>query len=78
MNKILELFKEREKNKFKNILGNYVKDEEEIRNERIYIRVTKEEKEIIAFLAKNRHQSKSDFIRTLVFVKYLNDFIKIG
>lgn len=46
------------------------------RSERIYIRVTPEEKELINKLAKCQCLDKSNFIRWLIFSKYINDFVK--
>jgi len=46
------------------------------RDQRIYIRVTKDEKEIIEKLAKIQRRDTSNFIRWLALTKYLDDFIK--
>ncbi|MFR2067555.1 plasmid mobilization protein [Clostridium sp.] len=47
-----------------------------IRDQRIQIRVTKSEKEMIEKLAKIQYMNSSNFIRWLIFKKYINDFIK--
>lgn len=60
---------------YKNIV--YRKDDEDLRNERVYIRLTKDEKEMLKNLAKIRHQNVSDFVRLVIFDTYLNEFIKI-
>lgn len=60
---------------YKNIV--YRKDDEDLRNERVYIRLTKDEKEMLKNLARIRHQNVSDFVRLVIFDTYLNEFIKI-
>lgn len=60
---------------YKNIV--HRKDDEDLRTERAYIRLTKEEKEMLKTLAKIRHQNVSDFVRLIIFDAYLNEFIKI-
>ncbi|NSB12125.1 hypothetical protein [Clostridium beijerinckii] len=52
------------------------KDYDSYRDERIYIRVTKDEKDIIRKLAKCQCLDTSNFVRWLIFGKYLDDFIK--
>lgn len=47
-----------------------------IRNEGVYIKVTGEQKEIIKKLAKCQKKSSSDFVKWVIFSKYINDFIK--
>lgn len=47
-----------------------------VRDQRIQIRVSEEEKEIIEKLSKINHLDTSNFIRWLVFKKYIDDFIK--
>ena len=47
-----------------------------LRDQRLYIRVTEDEKEIIEKLAKCQCLDTSNFIRWLVFGKYIDDFIK--
>lgn len=47
-----------------------------IRDKRIQIRVSEEEKEIIEKLANINHLDTSNFIRWLIFKKYVDDFIK--
>jgi len=46
------------------------------RDQRIYVRVTKDEKDIIQKLAKIQQRDVSNFIRWLVLSKYVDDFIK--
>lgn len=46
------------------------------RYERIYIRVTEEEKEVIQKLANCQALNVSSFVRWVILSKYLNDFIK--
>ena len=46
------------------------------RDERIYVRVTKDEKIMIQSLAKIQQRDVSNFIRWLALSKYLDDFIK--
>lgn len=46
------------------------------RDQRIYVRVTNDEKEMIQKLAKIQQRDVSNFIRWLALSKYLNDFIK--
>ncbi|MVX62224.1 DUF1778 domain-containing protein [Clostridium chromiireducens] len=46
------------------------------RDDRIYVRVTKDEKDMIKNLAKLQHRDVSNFIRWLALSKYLDDFIK--
>lgn len=52
------------------------KNYDSLRDERIYIRVTKDEKELIKKLANCQCLNVSDFVRWIVFSKYINDFIK--
>ena len=52
------------------------KDYDSYRDERIYIRVTKDEKDIIKKLARCQCLDTSNFVRWLIFGKYLDDFIK--
>lgn len=47
-----------------------------VRDQRIQIRVSEEEKEIIEKLSKINHLDTSNFIRWLIFKKYVDDFIK--
>lgn len=47
-----------------------------IRNEGVYVKVTEEQKEIIYMLAKCQKKSSSDFIKWVIFKKYVDDFIK--
>lgn len=47
-----------------------------IRNDGVYVKVTKEQKEIIKMLAKCQKKSSSDFIKWVIFKKYVDDFIK--
>ncbi|MDO5517787.1 MAG: hypothetical protein Q4F66_09540 [Clostridium sp.] len=47
------------------------------RSEGIYVRVTKEEKECIKKLAKCQCLDTSNFVRWLIFSKYIDDFIKM-
>lgn len=47
-----------------------------IRNEGVYVKVTDEQKEIIKKLAKCQKRSSSDFIKWVIFSKYIDDFIK--
>lgn len=49
---------------------------ESLRDERIYIRVSSDEKEIINKLAKCQCLDTSNFVRWLIFGKYIDDFIK--
>ncbi len=46
------------------------------RSERIYVRVTEDEKDMIQKLAKIQGRDVSNFIRWLALNKYLNDFIQ--
>lgn len=46
------------------------------RDQRIYVRVTSDEKEIIEKLAKIQRRDTSNFIRWLALTKYLDDFIQ--
>lgn len=52
------------------------KEYQSLRDQRLYIRVTEDEKEIIEKLAKCQCLDTSNFIRWLVFGKYIDDFIK--
>lgn len=52
------------------------KQDKELRTQRLYIRVTEEEKEAIAKLAKLQHMDTSAFIRWVILGKYMNEFIK--
>ena len=56
--------------------GKKDKQYDSYRDQRIYIRVTKDEKEIIEKLARCQCLDTSNFIRWLVFGKYIDDFIK--
>jgi uncharacterized protein (DUF1778 family) len=49
-----------------------------VRDQRIYIRVTQDEKEIIEGLAKCQHRDTANFMRWLALEKYLDDFIKVN
>lgn len=49
---------------------------EQLKKERIYIRVTEEEKKEIEALANLNHKSTSEFIRHLIFNKYANELFK--
>jgi uncharacterized protein (DUF1778 family) len=51
---------------------------ESFRDQRIYIRLTQEEKEIIEGLAKNQRRDTSNFVRWLALEKYLDEFIKVN
>lgn len=57
-------------------LGKEKKDYDCYRDERIYIRVSADEKEIITKLAKCQCLDTSNFVRWLIFGKYIDDFIK--
>lgn len=63
---LIEMFLQKKKDK------NY----DSYRDERIYIRVTKDEKDIIRKLARCQCLDTSNFVRWLIFGKYLDDFIK--
>lgn len=52
------------------------KEYQSLRDQRLYIRVTEDEKEIIEKLAKCQCLDTSNFIRWLIFGKYIDDFIK--
>lgn len=58
---------------YKNIVSR--KPEEELRTERIYLRVTKDEKYIIKSVAKLKHKSISDYSRESIF-NAINKYIK--
>lgn len=47
-----------------------------LRDQRIYVRVTEQEKEIIEKLARCQCLDTSNFVRWLIFGKYIDDFIK--
>lgn len=47
-----------------------------VRDEGVYIKVTDEQKEIIKKLAKCQRKSTSNFIKWVIFSKYIDDFIK--
>ena len=47
-----------------------------IRNDGVYVKVTEEQKEIIKKLAKCQKKSSSDFIKWIIFQRYVDDFIK--
>lgn len=47
-----------------------------VRDEGVYVKVTDEQKEIIKKLAKCQKKSTSDFIKWVIFSKYIDDFIK--
>ncbi|MDO5517472.1 MAG: hypothetical protein Q4F66_07940 [Clostridium sp.] len=62
---------------FKYVLNIMKKIEFElIRNDGVYVKVTEEQKEIIKKLAKCQKKSSSDFIKWIIFQKYVDDFIK--
>lgn len=46
------------------------------RSERIYIRVTKDEKDLIEKIAKLERRDTSNFIRWLALSKYIDEFIR--
>lgn len=46
------------------------------RNEGVYIKLTREQKELIGKLAKCQKKNNSEFIKWLIFSKYIDDFIK--
>ena len=46
------------------------------RSERIYIRVTETEKELIRKLAKCQLMDMSTFVRYVILSKYIDDFVK--
>lgn len=52
------------------------KEYDSYRDQRIYIRVTEDEKDIIKKLAKSQCLDTSNFVRWLIFGKYLDDFMK--
>lgn len=54
------------------------KDIEEVqaRDQRINWRVTEDEKELIKLMAQVQHMDVSEFLRQLVFNKYINEFIR--
>jgi len=52
------------------------KEYQSLRDQRLYIRVTEDEKEIIEKLAKCQCLDTSNFVRWLIFGKYIDDFIK--
>lgn len=54
------------------------KDIEEVqaRDQRINWRVTEEEKELIKLMAQVQHMDVSEFLRQLVFNRYINEFIR--
>ena len=56
--------------------GKKDKSYDSYRDQRIYVRVTKDEKEIIEKLAKIQRRDTSNFIRWLALTKYLDDFIQ--
>lgn len=59
------------------LLGREPKKEyQSLRDQRLYIRVTEDEKEIIEKLAKCQCLDISNFVRWLIFGKYIDDFIK--
>lgn len=68
MNKIMEFIRK----KYRAVLM----EESSAKTERIYFRVSEEEKEIVMILAKLKHKSQSQFVRDLIFVDYLNKFVK--
>lgn len=45
-------------------------------NEGVYVKVTDEQKEIIRKLAKCQKKNSSEFIKWVIFSKYIDDFIK--
>lgn len=49
---------------------------EGFKDENIYIRVTKEEKELMQKLAKCQSLNLSNFVRWVILSKYKNDFIR--
>lgn len=52
------------------------KEYKSLRDQRIYVRVTEQEKEIIEKLARCQCLDTSNFVRWLIFGKYIDDFIK--
>lgn len=52
------------------------KEYQPLRDQRLYIRVTEDEKEIIEKLARCQCLDTSNFVRWLIFGKYIDDFIK--
>ncbi|NOW85294.1 plasmid mobilization protein [Clostridium beijerinckii] len=59
------------------LLGREPKKEyQSLRDQRLYIRVTEDEKEIIEKLARCQCLDTSNFVRWLIFGKYIDDFIK--
>lgn len=52
------------------------KDYDSYRDQRIYIRVTQDEKDIIKKLAKCQCLDTSNFVRWLIFSRYIDDFVK--
>lgn len=56
--------------------GKKEKQYDSYRDQRIYVRVTKDEKEVIEKLAKIQRRDTSNFIRWLALTKYLDDFIQ--
>lgn len=61
---------------YKNIVE--LKDNEELRIKKVEVKLTIEEKELLKKVAKLKHKTMSDFIRDLIFNKYLDEFIKIN
>jgi len=53
----------------------YEPHEDSRRIERVEIKMTKDEKDLLETLA-SRHKNKSDFIRYVIFKKYIDEFIK--
>lgn len=65
---IIKLFKEQKQDKHYN----------SYRSERIYVRVTQEEKDCIKKLARCQLMDTSTFVRHVILSKYIDDFIKIN
>lgn len=62
---------------YENIKRGPMKSESDYRTERVFFRVTKEEKETIQIMARMKHQTTADFIRSLIFIKYFDEFINV-
>lgn len=52
------------------------KEYQSLRDQRLYIRVTEDEKELIEKLARCQCLDTSNFVRWLIFGKYIDDFVK--
>lgn len=46
------------------------------RNEGVYVKLTAQEKDVVKKLARCRKLNTSNFIKWLIFSKYVDDFIK--